>query len=101
DPSLTRLDGVDNVHSVGTGLQIKTKTFDLAPWADITVRYGADGYLDTVRSKASITFVDTDTTVNDPFTQYADRAKYFTSGVWGQVETRLTDFVRLRAGGRG
>jgi iron complex outermembrane receptor protein/hemoglobin/transferrin/lactoferrin receptor protein len=98
--SPTLLDGVDNVNTVGTALAIATKTFALAPWADLRVRYGLDLYYDKIHSEATQTFTDVDVTEESP-SQYSDGAQYLTSGVWGVVETRLTDVVRLRAGGRG
>ncbi len=100
-PSPTRLTGVDNVHSVGTALQASTKAFELAPWANLTVHYGADGYFDRVTSAASQFYATTKIRQDDPWTQYTDGARYFTSGAWMIGELLMTRYLRLRLGGRG
>ena len=100
-PSTTRLDGKDDVHTVGTGVVVETHEFELAPWATLGVRYGLDVYHDVLASAEEITFTDVDISVDRPRGQYLDGARYLTSGVWAEVHTELFDAVRLRAGGRG
>jgi outer membrane receptor protein involved in Fe transport len=99
-PSVTRLEGEDDVHSGGAGLKIDTHEFELAPWATIGARYGADLYYDRLDSRESLRFTDVDITVERPRGQYLDGAQYVSSGAWGEAHTELADSIRLRAGGR-
>lgn len=99
-PSTTQLTGDDDVHSGGLRVQIDTKDFVLAPWATLGVRYGADAYLDTIDSRARLTFTDVDVSIERPRGQYLDGAKYVTSGAWTELHTEFADAVRLKAGGR-
>jgi iron complex outermembrane receptor protein/hemoglobin/transferrin/lactoferrin receptor protein len=101
DDSSTRRTGRDTVHTIGTALTFKTKQFAPAPWSRIGVTYGADAYFDRVRSDATLTFIDLDPPVSTPdISQYTDRAKYFTGGVWGIAEAWFTSYMRIRAGAR-
>lgn len=99
-PSASLLDGIDDVHSVGAALRLRTKDFELAPWLDLALAYGADAYFDRIHSRASIVYTDVD--ISDPLSrgQYLDKADYVTSGAWSELQTRLGDHVRLRGGGR-
>ncbi|MBX7078014.1 MAG: TonB-dependent receptor [Nannocystaceae bacterium] len=99
-PSSTRLHGVDTVHTVGTGLSIRSKRFEPARAAHFTLNYGADAYTDYVQSRATQTFIDVDVTAGVPSTQYTPAARYLTSGIWAVVESRFTRFLRVRTGGR-
>lgn len=99
-PSVTELEGEDDVHSGGMGLKIDTHEFELAPWATLGARYGADVYYDRLDSRESLTFTDVDISVERPRGQYLDGAQYVTSGAWTEVHTELADAIRLRAGGR-
>lgn len=97
--SSTRRSGVDTVHTFGTALSIETKRFAPATWSRIRVTYGADAYLDKVRSEATLRFVDTDT-VADDITQYSDGARYLTSGLFALAHTDVTQYLRFRLGSR-
>lgn len=98
--STYRIVGRDEVYSLGTGLNIGTKTFGLARGVALRVNYGLDAYFDTLRSHAWNTFLDVGKTT--PTTsQYADRSRYLTSGVWAEARLDLYDRLELRAGGRG
>ncbi len=97
--SSTRRAGVDTVHTVGTALTIATRRLNPAPWARLGVTYGADGYLDEVRSDATLTFVDAGVSTPD-ISQYTDQANYFTGGVWGIADADITRVLRLRLGTR-
>jgi outer membrane receptor protein involved in Fe transport len=99
DDSSTRRAGVDTVHTIGSALTIETKKFQLTPRVRLGGTYGADAYLDKVRSSATLTFIDTDTSTDD-ISQYTDGARYFTGGVWAIAHADLTRYVRVRAGGR-
>jgi iron complex outermembrane receptor protein/hemoglobin/transferrin/lactoferrin receptor protein len=99
-PANTEIDGVDDVHSVGTALRMKTKDFELAPWAGMTLLYGTDTYYDRIASESSLVFTDVDISSALSRGQYLDGAQYVTSGVWTELQTRLGDALRLRAGGR-
>jgi outer membrane receptor protein involved in Fe transport len=89
------------VHTIGTALTIKTKTFAPASWSRVGVTYGADAYFDRVRSDATLTFIDGDPPQSTgDITQYTDKAKYFTSGVWGIADAWFTQKLRVRAGTR-
>lgn len=99
-PSTTRLDGQDDVHSLGLAGGAETRRFDLAPWAELGVDYGVDLYFDTIDSEASVVFTDVDIAQKLSRGQYLDGARYVTSGAWTEVEARLGDAWRLRAGGR-
>lgn len=99
DDSSTRRTGLDTVHTIGSALTIATRRFRPARWADLGATYGADAYLDKVRSSATLTFVDTGTTTDD-ISQYTDGARYFTGGTWAIADAQLTRYVRIRGGGR-
>jgi outer membrane receptor protein involved in Fe transport len=98
--SPTRLDGVDDVHSVGGSARLRTKDFVLAPWLAMAVAYGSDAFYDRISSEARQTFQDTGVSVDTPYTQYADGSGYLSSGAWGELQTTLSEVVRLRVGGR-
>ena len=98
--SPTRLDGIDDVHSIGGSARLRTKDFVLAPWFSTAVLYGADAFYDRISSEASQTFQDTGISVDTPYTQYSDGSAYVSSGAWTELQTLLADVVRLRAGGR-
>ncbi len=99
EDSSTRRTGLDTVHTIGTALTIHTRRFAPASWSRVGVTYGADGYLDQVRSDATLTFIDTQTSRPD-ISQYTNGAKYFTGGVWGIVDSEFTRVLRLRLGTR-
>ncbi|WP_266221696.1 TonB-dependent receptor plug domain-containing protein [Paraliomyxa miuraensis] len=100
-PSTTRLEGEDDVHTLGTSVVIDTRDFELAPWASLGARYGLDLYYDRLDSAEEIIFTDVDISVERPRGQYLDGAQYMTSGTWAEVHAELLDAIRLRAGGRG
>lgn len=99
DDSSTRRSGVDTVHTAGSALAIETRKFAPSRWARIGATYGVDGYVDKVRSDATLTFVDTEVSTDD-ISQYTDGAKYFTGGLWGIVDANITRILRLRLGSR-
>jgi outer membrane receptor protein involved in Fe transport len=99
-PSTTRLTGEDDVHTGGTSLAIDTHEFELAPWATLGGRYGADLYYDRIDSEEQITFTDVNITVQRPRGQYLDGAQYVTSGAFAEAHTELLDAIRVKAGGR-
>lgn len=99
-PSTTVLTGEDDVHTGGTSLAIDTHDFELAPWARLAGRYGADVYYDRIDSQEQIAFTDVDITVQRPRGQYLDGAQYVTSGAFAEARTELLDAIRLKAGGR-
>jgi outer membrane receptor protein involved in Fe transport len=99
-PSTTLLTGEDDVHTGGTSLAIDTHDFELAPWATLAGRYGADLYYDRIGSEEQITFTDVDISVERPRGQYLDGAQYVTSGAFAEARTELLDAIRVKAGGR-
>ena len=99
-PSSTRLDGIDDVHSIGSSLRIESHEFAPAPWLGLQVHYGADAYYDRIDSEASIVFDDVMITSELSRGQYLDDAQYLTSGAWTELHTELFEAVRLRTGGR-
>jgi outer membrane receptor protein involved in Fe transport len=99
-PSTTLLTGEDDVHTGGTSLAIDTREFELAPWATLAGRYGADLYYDRIGSQEQIAFTDVDIAVQRPRGQYLDGAQYVTSGAFAEARTELLDAIRVKAGGR-
>lgn len=99
-PSVTRLDGRDDVQTFGTAVRVRSRRFEPARAAHFTLDYGADVYTDYVTSRAWQTFTDVDVTVGSPATQYTPGARYVTSGAWAIVESQFTRYLRLRTGGR-
>lgn len=99
-PSVTTLLGRDDVNTIGVGLQIRTRDFDLGQWVRIHGRYGADSYVDWLASDASLRFDDTQ--VSTPLTrgQYVDGSRYTTSGAFAEAHTDIAEVLRVRAGGR-
>lgn len=98
--SPTELTGRDDVHAVGTRLRIETRTLDVHPVVSLGARYGADGYLDFVASRAWIGFGTPESTVQRSRGQYVDGSRYLTSGVWIEGEMVAWEALRVRAGGR-
>jgi outer membrane receptor protein involved in Fe transport len=99
-PSTTLLTGEDDVHTGGTALAIDTREFEVAPWATLGGRYGADLYWDRLGSKEQLTFTDVGISVARPRGQYLDGAQYVTSGVFAEAHTELLEAIRVRTGGR-
>jgi iron complex outermembrane receptor protein/hemoglobin/transferrin/lactoferrin receptor protein len=99
-PSVTRVLGLDNVHTFGSALRIQTHRFDVAPWATIGVDYGADAYVDRIRSDSSLVFDDVMIEAALSRGQYLDRSRYVTSGAWSDLKLELFDAIRWRGGGR-
>ncbi|MEZ4426819.1 MAG: TonB-dependent receptor [Nannocystaceae bacterium] len=95
--------GRDDVYTFGTTLKISSKRFAFTPDVGLRLHYGADGYFDTIESRAWIAFYDTKEPITVELTrgQYLDGAQYFTSGAFGEVELDLLDRLTIRAGGRG
>jgi iron complex outermembrane receptor protein/hemoglobin/transferrin/lactoferrin receptor protein len=103
DPSTRKYRGMgrDDVYSVGTGLQISTREFNLARGVQFKVSYGLDSYFDLVKSEAWNIYLDVGITSKYSRGQYLDNGKYLTSGVWTEANLKLWDRLELRAGGRG
>jgi iron complex outermembrane receptor protein/hemoglobin/transferrin/lactoferrin receptor protein len=94
--------GRDDVYSLGTGLQLSTRRFQLGRGVALRVSYGLDAYLDTVKSGAWNIFYNPGQTltVGDQ-TQYVDGSRYLSSGLWTEARLDVHDRLELRAGGRG
>lgn len=99
--STYRYIGRDDVRSLGTGLQIATKSVRLAKGVSLRVSYGLDAYLDFIESKAWNTYLDVGITSQLSRGQYLNGGKYLTSGLWTEARLDLYDRFELRAGGRG
>ncbi len=99
-PSVTTLLGTDDVNTLGTGLQLRTRDFDPAPWLRLHVRYGADAYTDWLDSSASLRFDDTQISTTLSRGQYVEGARYTTSGAFAELHAEFARTVRVRVGGR-
>ena len=99
-PSTTRLTGIDNVHTLGGSVRIKTRRFEPAPWAEVGVDYGVDAYYDRISSQASLVFDDVMIASDLSRGQYLDGAQYLTSGAWSDLRLEFWDALRFRGGGR-
>ncbi len=95
--------GRDRVHALGTALRLQTSRFAPKPWLQASIVYGADVYLDRIRSHASTIFTDTaePIEVERPRGQYVDRSHYLTSGVWTRGQMVFGERVGIHVGGRG
>lgn len=100
-PSFTENHGDDDVHTLGTGLRVETKAFELGPWVTLQGRYGSDAYLDLIDSEAWVFFRDVGIRFDRTRGQYLDRGRYLSSGLWAEAELGLGDAIHLRGGGRG
>ncbi len=100
NPSVTTLLGVDDVNTLGTGLKLRTKSFDPNPWLRAWGEYGADGYVDWLSSEASIRFDDTMISNEESRGQYIDGSQYATTGAFAEGHVELLEAIRVRTGGR-
>jgi len=100
-PSPTEVHGEDDVHTVGTALQVATRDFALAPWVSLQTRYGTDAYLDLIDSEGWLYFEDVGIRSDLSRGQYLDGGRYLTSGLWGETAATFFDVLRVRGGGRG
>ncbi len=100
-PSQTQDHGDDDVHTIGSGLQLNTRDFELAPWVTLAGRYGTDAYLDFIDSESWLFFEDAQVRSDESRGQYLDGGRYLTSGLWGEASATFFDAFRLRGGGRG
>ncbi len=103
DPASRNYRGVgrDDVFSVGTGLQVSTRSFRLARGVALKVHYGLDAYVDFIKSAAWNVYLDVGITSPYSRGQYLDNGRYLTSGAWTEANLSLFDRLELRAGGRG
>ncbi len=99
-PSVTTLLGEDDVNTIGTGLKLRTKTFDPKPWLRAWGDYGADGYVDWLDSEASVRFDDTMISTDQSRGQYIEGSQYATTGVFAEGHVEFVEAIRLRTGGR-
>lgn len=100
-PSLTRLDGRNTVHTWGMNHTTHTRDLWVSPWLKVSTSYGADLYVDKIRSTQAIEFEDTHQSIAQSRGQYLDRSRYLTSGLWLESRLELDRFLTLTAGGRG
>lgn len=98
--SPTELTGRDDVHTVGLRLRTETQRFDVHDAVALQARYGVDGYLDLLESRAWIGFGTPESTLQRSRGQYVDGSRYLTSGAWAEGELRAWDVLRIRGGGR-
>ncbi|HWB75214.1 MAG TPA: TonB-dependent receptor [Nannocystaceae bacterium] len=98
-PSTTKRFGQDNVDTVGSGVQVQSRKLQALPKLSFRLSYGGDVYVDHVASHAQVSF-GSPQLFGEPFTQYSNGSRYMTSGVWGIVESQITRYLQLRAGGR-
>ena len=99
--STYRIIGRDDVHTAGTGLNVRTRTWGPAGKIRFSINYGLDLYYDTIVSKAWNVYTDVDITSALSRGQYLNGGKYLTSGVWTEGKLEIFDRLELRAGGRG
>ncbi len=94
------LSGADRVDTVGVDLDATTRWSARSPIGRWRLRYGADAYLDKVRSEESMTFTDVDVRLDLPRGQYLDGSSYATLGAWLEGQWRPWRRLTIRAGGR-
>lgn len=99
-PSVTTLLGTDDVNTVGSGLKLRTKSFEPKPWVQLWGEYGADGYYDWLASEASLRFDDTQISTDQSRGQYIEGSRYVTTGAFVEGHAEFAGAVRLRSGGR-
>jgi iron complex outermembrane receptor protein/hemoglobin/transferrin/lactoferrin receptor protein len=92
--------GVDDVESFGLTLRAQTAPLRAARWLALRVDYGADTYVDWVRSRAEHTYFDTLDTVEESRGQYLDGATHVTGGLYGDLLAELGPRISVNGGVR-
>jgi iron complex outermembrane receptor protein/hemoglobin/transferrin/lactoferrin receptor protein len=98
--SNVRLDWRDDVDTFGLAFAAATDAVRLAPEAALRVRYGADAYVDRVRSASWQVLTDLDLTVELGRGQYLDGSLYATAGAFLGLELAPMPWLTLRSGAR-
>ncbi|MHB8879283.1 MAG: TonB-dependent receptor [Myxococcaceae bacterium] len=91
--------GDDDVDTLGATF-VSGAPHTLAAGPELRLQYGADVYLDLVRSSAAIGFTDIEVQVERSRGQYLDGSLYLTGGAFVDAELALSERLELRAGGR-
>lgn len=92
--------GRDDVHSIGLLGRFESASIKIGKGASMLLRYGADLYMDFVRSQAWMEFTDTKVVVRFSRGQYIDGSTYTWGGGYVQTELELWDKLILRTGAR-
>jgi len=101
DPSvLIRLLGFDDVHTVGLTAAARSRPFALSRSVGLQLHYGGDLYFDWLRSSATRTYTDNESSQPLSRGQYIDGAYYLYGGSYVDGELRLPRRFLVRAGGR-
>lgn len=101
DPSvLVRLRGWDDVHTLGLTAAAHSRAFALGKAVGLQLHYGGDLYLDWLRSTATRTYTDNDSTQALSRGQYLDGSYYLYGGSYVDGELRLPRRFVLRGGAR-
>lgn len=98
--SYVRIDWRDDVDTLGLAFSAATGPIALGPTASLRVRYGADAYLDRVRSAAWQSLTDLDLTLGLSRGQYLDGSLHATVGSFATLELSPAPWLIVRSGGR-
>lgn len=84
------------------GLVVRARSRALAPGGPLALalHFGADGYLDRVRSDASIRFTDVGIVVPQSRGQYVDHSVFGQLGAWLELEASVEAWLAVRGGVR-
>lgn len=90
----------DDLDTVGLAARLGSRRFGLGSEAGVRVRGGGDAAIDVVRSGAYLLDGLVGTTRQLARGLYADHGRYYTGGLFAELDVDLFRFVRLRTGGR-
>ncbi|MFZ5469626.1 MAG: TonB-dependent receptor [Myxococcota bacterium] len=92
--------GRDDVDTFGVTARATTRAFDLGGRRELQLTYGADTYFDLVRSRAYLSFLDTQLTLERTRGQYLDGSSYLYGGAFVDGELKPFRQWTFRAGAR-
>lgn len=90
----------DDVDTVGLAARLGTRRWAIGSEAGFRVRGGGDLAIDVVRSSAYLVDSLIGVTRQLPRGLYADHGRYYTGGLFVELDVDLFRFLRVRSGGR-
>jgi outer membrane receptor protein involved in Fe transport len=98
--SFARNDWRDDVDTYGAAFSAATDRLALDRQATVRVRYGADAYVDRLRSSAFHSLTDLGLTMQLTRGQYLDHSTFATGGAFAWLELDAAPWLTVESGGR-
>lgn len=98
--SFVESQGRDNVDTLGLTLKARAATWAPSSYVTFRLDYGADSYLDFVRSAAWLSFTDVNVTIARSRGQYVEGSRYLYGGAFVRGAATIAERVTARLGAR-